>query len=264
MTLSDIRSAIKAHVPESMLLPVWMARYGTSADAASTARFLATPHAPIGIADRWALAKQFYKIRAHVMLAHTEEEAIAFTEAILSIPPSVTGCVVEAGCYKGGSTAKFSLATRFAGRRLVVFDSFEGLPDNEERHDATIFGETPGFEAGKYMGTLDEVRSNIARFGAPEVCEFRKGWFSDTMPSFNEPVTTAFIDVDLVESTRTCLRYLYPLLVPGGVLFSQDGHLPLIIELLRDESFWRDDIGVAPPPMTGLGARKLVGIFKPA
>ncbi len=36
------------------------------------------------------------------------------------------------------STAKFSLAAAFAGRELVVFDSFQGLPYNNEPHDRNI------------------------------------------------------------------------------------------------------------------------------
>jgi hypothetical protein len=39
------------------------------------------------------------------------------------------GHVVELGAYKGSSTAKLSLACRLAGKRLWVFDSFEGLPE---------------------------------------------------------------------------------------------------------------------------------------
>jgi O-methyltransferase len=82
------------------------------------------------------------------------------------------------------------------------------------------------------------------------------------MPGFKEPVGVAYIDVDLESSTRTCIRYLFPLLVPGGVLFSQDGHLPWVINLLRDEKFWREEVGAEPPRMEGLGKRKLVAIHK--
>ena len=72
----------------------------------------------------------------------------------------------------------------------------------------------------------------------------------------------AYLDVDLVSSTRTCIKYLYPLLVPGGVLFSQDGHLPLVVQLLNNESSG-DEAGCFRPPIHGLGTRKLVRIVKP-
>ena len=63
-----------------------------------------------------------------------------------------------------------------------------------------------------------EVRGNVEKYGDIERCEFHKGFFSDTMPRFKEPVAAACINVDLVVSTRDCLHYLYPLLSRGGVL----------------------------------------------
>jgi O-methyltransferase len=181
----------------------------------------------------------------------------------LRVPSRVTGCVVEAGCFKGSSTAKFSLGALAAGRKLFVFDSFEGIPAHKECHKVNIFGRPVSFPKGSYCGHVDEVKANVARFGAPDVCVLVKGWFEDTMPRFSEPIIAAYIDVDLVSSTRTCLKYLFPLLIPGGVLFSQDGHLPLVVELLGNDRFWEDEIGCSRPHIDGLGTRKLVRIIKP-
>ena len=55
-----------------------------------------------------------------------------------------------------------------------------------------------------------------------------------------------------------CLRELFPRLRPDGVLFSSDGHLRATHQLLGDERFWRDEIGVSPPHIDGLGDRKLL------
>jgi len=82
------------------------------------------------------------------------------------------------------------------------------------------------------------------------------------MPAFRQPIAIGFVDVDLAASTRTCLQHLYPRLIPGGVLFSHDGHLPLCIDVLRDRNLWRR-IGGPPPEITGLGTTKLVRIRKP-
>ena len=51
-----------------------------------------------------------------------------------------------------------------------------------------------------------------------------------------------------------------PRLRPGGALFTQDGHLEAVIALLRDARFWRDEVGVEPPRIRGLGRRKLLEI----
>jgi O-methyltransferase len=199
----------------------------------------------------------------NVDCAHTEREMLTFMHTILAMSPDVEGCIVEAGCCKGGSTAKFSIAAKYIGRRLVVFDSFEGLPENEEVHGTTILGETPNFTAGRYAGTLEEVRDNVRRHGELEVCDFVPGWFEATMPTFHEPIAAIYLDVDLVMSTRTCLIHLYPLLSPGGYIYSQDGHLPLVIELLRDDHYWETEVKHSRPDFTGLGTQKLVWAQKP-
>lgn len=215
--------------------------------------------------ERRALVRRYLATSAGMTCAHTQEQMLDFATTILQIPPDVPGVVVEAGCFKGGSTAKFSLAAKAAGRTLVVFDSFEGIPPNQEDHGHNLWGQhTPFFVPGSYAGGLDEVRGNVARWGAPEVCEYVPGWFENTMPGFDRPVAAAYVDVDLASSTRTCLKHLYPLLVPGGALYSHDGHLPLVQEVLTDDAFWRDEVGCPRPPIEGLGERKLVVIRKPA
>jgi len=211
---------------------------------------------------RRAIADRLLTVHANVPCAHEHAEMVAIIRQIFDIPVDRPGCIVEAGCFKGGSTAKLSIAAAETGRRLVVFDSFEGLPENDELHDKTIFGDVADFRGGKYAGRMSEVSDNVRRWGEVDVCELVPGWFEDTMPAFREPVAVAFIDVDLAESTRTCLSHLYPLLISGGVLFSHDGHLPLCIEVLRDARMW-EGIGGPRPIITGLGTSKLVSIQKP-
>lgn len=193
---------------------------------------------------------------------HTQYEILAFAEAILNTD-DCDGVVVEAGCFKGSSTAKFSIAAEIAEKSLVVFDSFLGLPDSDENHSKNIFGGPANFYEGAYQGSRAEVEANVRKHGRITQCEFVEGWFEDTMPHFTTPILAAYIDVDLVSSTRTCVKHLYPLLVPGARLYSQDGHLPLIIELLEDESFWREELGIKPPTINGLGSEKLVWFSKP-
>ena len=213
-------------------------------------------------ADRAALVRRLIDAHDHIQCAHTHGEMVRIIRAIFAIPENVPGWIVEAGCFKGGSTAKLSIAAATVGRRLAVFDSFEGIPDNDEPHDKTIFGDQARFDQGSYQGTLADVTDNVARWGELGVCDMKPGWFEDTMPSFTEPVAVGFVDVDLASSTRTCLEWLYPRLIPGGVLFSHDGHLPLCLEVLRDTAMWQR-IGGPAPEIVGLGTHKLVSIQKP-
>lgn len=255
-----LKSKLKTIIPGRLLRLYRLVR--KPRDARSVLSFLARNTPGVSLDQRVSIVKNFYVISYYVECTHTQEEMLSLIETILSIPKDVDGCVVEAGAFKGGSSAKFSIAAKMAGRELVVFDSFEGIPENSESHERNIYGGAARFSKGDYRGSLEEVRSNIAKFGRLEVCRFMKGWFEETMPDFKEPIAAAYLDVDLGSSTRSCLKYLYPLLVPGGVLLSQDGHLALVIDVFGDEMFWEKEVGYPKPNVERLGER-LIRIRKP-
>jgi hypothetical protein len=205
------------------------------------------------------LVADFIRITNHVRTYHTQAEMLTVADRILRRAGRSDLTILEAGAGKGGGTAKLSLVARLADARLIVCDSFRGMPPNGERHE-NLSGRRTEFREGAFRGTLSVVRRTVARFGAPERCRFVKGWFADTLPGVRDALDVVLLDVDLVESTCTCVRHLYPRIRDGGVLFSQDGHLRGTIDLLADRAFWTDEVGVAPPPVVGLGARKLVEI----
>lgn len=224
--------------------------------------FVFSPNVGASFRDRLRIVYKLYAISFRVDSPHTQQEIISYIRAILALPRESNGVVVEAGCYKGGSTSKFSLAADIAGKTLVVFDSFQGIPDNVEPHERNIFGGPASFKEGDYCGALDEVKTNVSNHGKVDRCRFVPGWFDDTLPDFREPVSAVYLDVDLASSTRTCLKHLYPLLEPGGVLFSQDGHLPLVLEVFDDDRFWSEEVGCEKPRVLGLGKKKLIKVVK--
>lgn len=235
-------------------------RFLLGRDRAAVIAFLRADY-PVAfpLRERLALVRRFVTTTNHVRTYHTQAEMLTVADRILRLGGRPGLTVVEAGSGKGGSTAKLGLATRVAGGRLLVFDSFRGIPANDEVH-RTLWGRPVAFRAGAFRGRLPSVRRVVARFGAPEVCEFRKGWFADTLPALDGPVDVALLDVDLLSSTRTCLAHLVPRLRPGGAIFTQDGHLEAVVDLLGDGRFWRDEVGVEPPRIAGLGRRKLLEI----
>ena len=233
-------------------------------DVLTCASFVMDSTVNLPFRSRMRLVKDAYAASFVIDSPHRQEEILTFVRTILSVPHDAPGVVVEAGCYKGSSTAKFSHAVHAVGRELVVFDSFQGLPANDEAHDLNIFGRPESFKEGEYCGTLAEVKANVSRFGKIDCCRFVPGWFAETLPAFHAPVAAAYLDVDLAASTRDCLKYLYPLLSVGGTLCTQDGHLPLVIEVLQDDDFWTREVGFKKPVMHGLGKQKLVTIVKHA
>ena len=254
---SSLKDAIRPLVPKSVLDAKRKFHYYFVDNERSVPldvlRF--DPRLPFSRADRTWLADQMEAAHTGIHCAHTHSEIVAVVTEILRMPKSVPGVVLEAGCFKGGSTAKLSLATKLAGRKLLVYDSFEGLPGVDEQ-------ERDQFSQGDYSGALEEVKNNVGKHGALEVCQFIRGWFDQTMPALATPVVVAFVDVDLRDSLETCLNYIYPLLVPGGAIFSHDGHLPICVDLMRDPQFWKR-FNEPAPEFDGLGTRKLVRLRKP-
>ncbi|HVM76753.1 MAG TPA: TylF/MycF/NovP-related O-methyltransferase [Candidatus Paceibacterota bacterium] len=212
--------------------------------------------------DRVIFVFQCYKISYFVDCPHTEHEIMVIARRILNLGAEVPGAIVEAGSFHGGSTAKLSLVAKLCDRALEVFDSFAGMPENTEAHGKSIYGREHHFPKGSHAVPFEEVRTNVARFGDGNRTQFHKGFFNETMPNFHDPVAAACVNVDLVQSTKDCLHYLYPLLSRGGIFFSQDAHFPWIIELLNDDAYWKNEFGIAKPDMPGLGRLKFVSFTK--
>lgn len=217
----------------------------------------ATSAPPLG--RRLSLVRRCLKATHALRGYHTLAEMLTVGSAILERQGRSDLTIVECGVGKGSSTAKLSLFAREAGGHLHAFDSFRGLPPNDEVV-VHLDGRITEFRPGAFRGRLAEVERNLARHGAPEVVTLYKGWFDETLPSLERSIDVALLDVDLVASTRTCLVNLYPRLKPGGILFTQDGHLRGVVDLLADAGFWRNEVGVEPPPIAGLGQRKLLEI----
>ena len=257
----NLRSYLKSKWP---MLYIYRKIYYAPKDIPAACGFVFRgTKSPTSFGSRLALIVKFYKISYFVDCPHTEHEMIAIARQVLDLGGGVPGALVEAGSFHGGSTAKLSLVAGLCGRQFHVFDSFEGMPSNAEAGGKSIYGREHHFPKGSHAVPFEEVKGNVARWGDASGVHYHKGFFSDTMPSFREAVGGACVNVDLAQSTRDCFRYLWPLLPPGGIIISQDAHFPWIIELLRDDAFWRDELGVAArPDIPGLGTLKFVTVRK--
>lgn len=257
----DAKRQILQRLPMHLIASYRLFRTG---DWRSAASFLFANDLKISHSVRLDIIRRFHKVSCHIPCEHLQAEILAFVHALIKLPTRLQGCVVECGCYRGGSTAKLSIAAKLTDRQLFAFDTFEGIPENSEMHEKNIWGGPVHFSQGDYRGSLDEVRANVRTYGEIDACKFVKGLFQDTLPSFDCPVAAAFLDVDLVSSTAECMRHLWPLIVPGGVVFSHDGHLPLVLEVLANARLWREQFGSEMPTIHGLGKQKLIWMQKPA
>lgn len=198
---------------------------------------------------RFALARRMRRNTTKIQTGLSYRGHLAIAVKVLSVPRSVEGVMVEAGCWKGGTTTNLSLIAEAAGRSLIVYDSFEGLPPAVEGdHWASEMGE------GAFKGELEEVRANVTKYGAVGVCEFRKGWFSDTMGDHSEPIVCAYVDVDYQSSFHDCIIGLWPYLNDDGYMFIDEYHRLDYCALFFSERYWRTYFDRPPPGLMGAGS----------
>jgi O-methyltransferase len=176
----------------------------------------------------------------------------------------VQGCLVECGVWRGGSAAIMGMASRSAGKNRVLhlFDSFEGLPEPDEKDGASAKIYSGGKASGSLTSirecaaTLEEVKSMFKNCTSlPESqLRFHVGWFQHTVPADAKnlgPIAVLRLDGDWYESTRVCLDHLYPLLSSGGALLLDDYFAWEGCRKATDE--YRSQHGISTP-MTQLDA----------
>ena len=206
------------------------------------------------------LVERFKTIHQQIPSATSWLYSVVLAGEILNIPPSTLdestrGDVIECGCWKGASTAGLSLVCGLVGRKLIVCDSFEGLPEDESQvvHKYPHVGVFGYYQKGMYAARLGEVKENIARFGDLSVCRFVPGFFSDSLQALAEPLVFAFLDVDLASSMRDCVKHIWPLLVDGGVVYTDDSCDMEVVRVWFDDAWWQREIGEKAPGYVGSG-----------
>jgi O-methyltransferase len=190
----------------------------------------------ISLIDRIRILRRFLIIDWNIEHAHKPSE-IAHVCRELARRHALEGeALLEAGCYNGGSSAKFSIICSVLGYQLCVYDSFEGVEQMrpDEVQDTYDF-------SGEYSASEESVRANINRYGEISVCSFHKGWFADTLSKTPTPyaVRVAYIDCDLAKGTKEALQGIVPALVDDGSIFSQDFHIEPVRKVLLDAKTWR-------------------------
>jgi O-methyltransferase len=199
--------------------------------------------------DKLLLLFRIIRNKRKIVSATGLFEQLVMITALLKL--KIPGAIVECGTYQGGSAANLSLACELTGRKLFVFDSFEGLPEPEKsdkEHTVLVADEIHVYQRGDWRGTQETVVENITKYGSPNLCTFVKGYFEDTLPSFDQRVAFVFCDADLRESVRACLRYLWPLMSDGGIFFTHEAHHLDIGQLFFDREMW----GGIPPDSSEL------------
>jgi len=216
-------------------------------------QFLAEPEA--NKKDREYVYKRFAIIDKKVKCGHYPYQFLLMAKYILDL--NVPGPLVECGSYKGGGSAKLSILAKMTGRKLYICDSFEGLPnpkfESEAKQHGIVYDYNTTFHKGEFTGSLEEVKSNITKYGCIEVCEFVKGFFDKSLPGLNIAPAFVFTDVDYFSSARDCLKNLWPRMEKNGLWFTHEATYHEYIYGILDSTWWRENMNECPPLIIGAG-----------
>ena len=157
--------------------------------------------------DVMRLLRQVRKGRKCLLTGNETFLIYAFARAYAQLP----GAMAEVGVYQGVSTKLICEAK--GDKELHVFDTFEGLPDKSGT-------DVPVYKPSQYLCSLESVQEYLKSY--PNV-HFHKGLFPESAKGLEDKqFRFVHIDVDLYESTKGCLEWFYPRLLPGAILVSHD------------------------------------------
>ena len=159
---------------------------------------------------------------------HNAAEAIVYVDQ-----NGLAGDVVEVGVWRGGGSIvmRAAVLTGLGQRNSWLFDSFAGLPKDDDPRDAAIDARLPVQyrmdPAGSYADTggVEGVRRNFVRQLGDDLkgIHFVPGLYVDTLPTAAvERIAVLRLDGDRYSSTMEILTHLYPKVSPGGVVIIDD------------------------------------------
>jgi len=196
-----------------------------------------------------------YVRRLHLQrfLAHYE-----LFKKVVNLP----GCIMELGVYRGASFFTWSkLLETFCPtdrrRKVFGFDHFKGLNKFHKKDGAMDprDGKMPGgYDTSvvkKEIEQLVSIHNKDNLIAGVERCRIIDGDVVETIPKFLEEnpglrISLLHFDLDTYEPTLAGLRYLYPLVVKGGVVvFDEYGLIPWQGESLAVDEYFKE-IGEQP------------------
>lgn len=211
----------------------------------------------IGAREKLRLVRAFRRNAKTVHILSHGFEHLEIAAEILRIPPSVHGDVIECGCYMGGSSVNLSLVCALVKRRLIICDSFEGLPEPKDFDGEQVIPELDNFTEvyyeGRFAASLDAVKDNLAKHGDLSVCDFVVGFFDESLKGFDRPVVTGFLDVDLIDSLKPCLTAIWPNLRESGKLYVHEARSLLLVSIFFDAPWWQENLDGDAPGFVGAG-----------
>jgi hypothetical protein len=232
-SLKSLLASSHHFLPGAVYWPLYNAAFRTYKGLLRLSYFrLVLYHAVIGNQEGLTRAKLVHSVMPYSLVASSGLEA-TFAAASDLVSRKIPGDFIECGVAQGGCSALMAAVAKTdpQGRRMWLFDSFQGLPDpTEEDYDETK--ESTGqhirpLPRGSCVGGRDQVETLVfSKLGLSRDSVFLvEGWFQDTLPVHRDrigQIALLRIDGDWYESTLCCLQNLYDLVSPGGWVIIDD------------------------------------------
>tara|TARA_B100001027_G_C16228285_1_gene313266 strand:+ start:183 stop:1037 length:855 start_codon:yes stop_codon:yes gene_type:complete len=205
--------------------------------------------------DRKIILSRILKILKNINSATSIQVLITLIKEILSIPINSKGVLIECGSFEGASTSVMSIGAKLINKKLIVYDSFEGLPDVESTKPRlypyiSVYGY---YSKGMYSATEETVKTNLKLYGEIDNVIIRKGFFDETLPNHKEEISFIFMDVDLSSSTKTCIKYLWPKLNDNSFVYTDDACDMEVVNIWFDNNWWNKNLSQNAPGYIGGG-----------
>lgn len=163
--------------------------------------------------EPWLEDERFRSIWPRVQEASTSLDDTAYLLFSFARMAAVRqGEIWECGVYKG-ATAKLLAAACDPKQTIRLFDTFSGMPEQRPEMDSHKIGS---------LGDTS-VESVKALLAGHDNIDYRAGFIPRTFEGLeNSVIAFAHIDVDQYETSKECCRFIFPRLVPGGIVVVDD------------------------------------------
>lgn len=210
----------------------------------------------LNVGDKKKIIKRIKTSLAKMESATNLETHLELGKKILSLNKNDKGFIVECGAFKGASSISLSIFSQIVDRKLIIYDSFEGLPEDNDQIEGRDYPHlkiTGVYKKGMYKGVLEEVQANLKYYGEYDNCILRKGFFNETLKTHKEKIDFLFMDVDLAQSTKDCILYLWPFVNNEKYIFTDDACDIDVVSIWFDNEWWMKNLNCKAPGYVGSG-----------
>lgn len=131
------------------------------------------------------------------------------------------GDVFECGVFKGGTAMMLAKMTS-KNKRLFLFDTFgEGMPEvdptKDNHHKKGDFKLEENINFDTIINRVNSIKPNCS-------VQFVPGFIPDTFKGLEDikKISFAHIDVDIYQSVKDCIEFIYPRMTDCGIMLFDD------------------------------------------